>query len=192
MKRRKMKKNPAPAWILLAFVSERGREKRLHFDGKKFTTKGKAKRFADSRAAVAAARKLQKRFAAALKGVRLRVEPLRPPNLTHFQKNPSGFRRAVDAYAAELDKADDLLNDFSGHRGKEVLSVREPAFKTGLVVGEVLGVMYSATRDGRKINYCHEFRPKSRPLLASNSDGSRIQFVGGRYEFTDRGIVDRD
>lgn len=188
---KKLRRNPAPAWILLAFVKERGREKRMHFDGKKFTTKGKAKRFVDSPAAVLVARKLQKRFAAVLKGVRLRVEPLRPPNLAHFQKNPSGYRRAVDAYAAELDKADDLLNDFSGHRARSVLRIKEPAFKTGLVVGEVLGVMYSATRDGQKINYCHEFRPKSRPLLASNSDGSRIQFVGGQYEFTDRGIVDR-
>lgn len=188
-KRRSMRANPAQ-WLLLAFVNEGGREKRLHFDGTKFTVKGRAKRFPDSRAAANLGRKLREKFPV-LKKVRLRVEPLKVPRISKYQTNPSGFRRAVDAYAAELDKADNLLNDFSGHRAREVVAVKEPPFKTGLVVGEVLGVMYSAVRDGTKINYCHEFRAKSRPLLAANSDGSRIQFVGGRYEFTDRGIVDK-
>lgn len=187
---KRTKRNPSSRWILLAFVRDRSREKRLHFDGKKFTTKGKAQRFDDSREAARVGRALMKKHAQALKGVRLRVEPLRAPNLAHFKKNPSGFRRAVDAYAAELDQADDLLNSFAGRSAREVLSIKEPPIRRGLVVGKLLGVMYATTRDGKKEKYCHEFKSQSQPLLVANHDGSRIGIVGGRYEFTERGIVD--
>jgi hypothetical protein len=183
-------RNPSPRWVLLAFVRKGRAEVRMHFDGKKFTTRGKARRFPDSIEAATKGRALMKAHGNALRGVRLRVEPLRAPNLAHFKKNPSGLRRAVDAYAAELDKADDLLNSFAGRSAREVLAVKEPAIKRGLVVGKLLGVMYETTRDGKQEKYCHEFRKQSQPLLVSNFDGSRIGIVGGRYEFTERGIVD--
>lgn len=170
-------------------VPEGGREKRLHFDGKNFTTKGKARRFPDAKAAAMQGRRLQKKFPVLAK-VRLRVQPLNAPHSSSFRRNPEGYRRAADAYARELDAADDLLNDFSGHRAREVLSVRERPIKAGLVVGDLLGVMYATTRDGKRLQYCHEFRPSSRPLLVASHDGSRIGIVGGRYRFTDRGIED--
>ena len=176
-------------WILLALVPSGGREKRLHFDGKKFTTKGKARRFPGAVDAANFGRQLRRRFPVLAK-FRLRVQLASAPNLSSFKKNPSGYRSAVDAYARELDQADELLNDFSGHRGREVLSVRERPIKTGLVVGDLLGVMYATTRDGQKEKYGHEFRSKSRPLLVASHDGSRIGIVGGRYRFTERGIED--
>ncbi len=187
--RKRLKRNPSGKWLLLAFVPAGGREKRLHFDGKKFTTKGKARRFDDSRAAANFGRKLRERFPVLAK-VRLRVQLVGAPNLSSFKKNPGGYRGSVDAYARELDAADDLLNDFSGHRAREVLSIRERPIKTGLVVGDLLGVMYATTRDGKHEKYCHEFRQKSRPLLVASHDGSRIGIVGGQYRFTDRGIED--
>lgn len=176
-------------WILLALVPHGGREKRLHFDGKNFTAKGKARRFDDAKDAAQVGRRLRKKFPVLAK-VRLRVQPLNAPNSSSFRKNPDGYRRALDAYARELDAADDLLNDFSGHRAREVLSVRQPPIKAGLVVGDLLGVMYATTRDGKRLQYCHEFRQKSRPLLVASHDGKQIGIVGGRYQFTDRGIED--
>jgi hypothetical protein len=183
------KRNPSPKWLLLAFVAVGGREKRLHFDGKNFTTKGKARRFDDSREAAAFGRRLQKKFPV-LARVRLRVQPVTAPNLAGFKKNPSGLRSAVDAYARELDEADDLLNAFAGRSSREVLAVKQAPIKAGLVVGNALGVMYETIRDGKKEKYCHEFREKSRPLFVSSHDGSQIGFVGGRYRFTERGIED--
>lgn len=183
------KRNPSGKWLLLAFVPSGGREKRLHFDGKNFTTKGKARRFEAAVDAANLGRRLRARFPVLAK-VRLRVEPIGAPHLSGFKRNPAGYRSAVDKYAAELDAADELLNDFSGHRAREVLSMREPALKAGLVVGDLLGVMYATTRDGKHEKYCHEFRQKSRPLLVASHDGSRIAIVGGRYRFTDRGIED--
>jgi hypothetical protein len=180
---------PSRKWLLLAFVPSGGREKRLHFDGKNFTTKGKARRFDAAVDAANFGRRLRARFPVLAK-VRLRVEPVGAPHLSGFKRNPADYRSAVDKYAAELDAADKLLNDFSGHRSHEVLSVRERPIKAGLVVGDLLGVMYATTRDGKRLHYCHEFKHSSRPLLVANHDGSRIGIVGGRYRFTDKGIED--
>lgn len=187
---KRTKRNPSSKWVLLAFVkSSRGRETKLHFDGANFTLKGKAKRFPDSFEAARTGRRLRDRFPV-LKKVRLRVQPLNAPHFSGFKSNPSGYRSAVDSYRRELDQADDLLNAFAGRSGREVLSVRERPIKTGLVIGDALGVMYETVRDGKKEKYCHEFRKSSRPLFVSSHDGSRIGFVGGRYRFTDRGIED--
>ncbi len=183
------KRNPSPKWLLLAFVPVGGREKRLHFDGKKFTTAGKARRFDDSIEAATFGRKLRKRFPVLAK-VRLRVAPVSAPHSSGFKRNPSGYRRSVDAYARQLDRADDLLNAFAGRSAREVLAVKDKPLKTGLVVGDCLGVMYETTRDGQKEKYCHEFKKNSRPLLVADFDGSRIGIVGGRYRFTERGIED--
>jgi hypothetical protein len=59
-----------------------------------------------------------------------------------------------------------------------------------LAFGELLEVKYRTTRDGQTELYRHPFRASSRPLLAARHDGSRVYIVGGRYRFTDRGIVD--
>lgn len=183
---KRTKRNPSAKWLLLAFVPSGGRERRLHFDGKNFSAKGKAHRFPDSVAAARKGNALRRRFPVLAK-VRLRVAPVDAPHSSGFKRNPVS---AVERYARELDAADDLLNNFSGHRGREVLSMREPAIKAGLVVGDLLGVMYATTRDGKHEKYCHEFKRGSRPLLVANHDGSQIGIVGGRYRFTDRGIED--
>jgi hypothetical protein len=111
-------------------------------------------------------------------------------------------RRSGNAYAIctaqenpavkDLSKAKKLLKDFSGHDVSEVLQIDEPKDKTGLVVGQLLGVPYRAVKNGKADNYYHEFKPKSRPLLVASSDGKTLRIVGGRFEFTRRGIEDRD
>ena len=66
-----------------------------------------------------------------------------------------------------------------------------PNPKTGLVIGELDGVLYTTERDGVTESYIHEFDENSRPLLASASDGKSLHILGGRYAMTDRGIVDK-
>lgn len=99
-----------------------------------------------------------------------------------IRKNPS--RR--DA----VEKADALLESFSGSRASKELRARQRPIRTGLVVGKLAGVMYEADRGDGKHNYFHRFKGSSRPLLISDHDGSQLGIVGGRYSFTDRGIVD--
>ncbi len=69
------------------------------------------------------------------------------------------------------------------------MQLRNP--KTGLVIGELDGVLYSTVRDGKKEKYIHEFKRKSRPLLIASSDGDSLHIVGGQYEFTNAGIEDK-
>jgi hypothetical protein len=70
------------------------------------------------------------------------------------------------------------------------LKVSAPQIRAGLVVGDLLGVMYSTIRDGIREDYKHEFAKNSRPLLIAKHDGTQIGIVGGQYRFTDAGIED--
>lgn len=62
----------------------------------------------------------------------------------------------------------------------------EVAFK----VGDVDAILYTTKRDGKTEHYIHEFKKSSRPTLISEYDGSKIAVVGGRYRFTEAGIID--
>lgn len=90
----------------------------------------------------------------------------------------------------EIAQAQQLHRDFSGHEATRGTKVRSQPLRTALAVGPVEGIMYSAKRDGKTLRYFHKFGKKARPLLVANHDGSSVAIVGGRYRFTDRGIVD--
>lgn len=66
-----------------------------------------------------------------------------------------------------------------------------PKQDTAFTIGELDGVLYTTTRDGKKEPYIHEFKARSRPLLASSFDGQSLYILNGEYEFTDRGIEDK-
>lgn len=84
-----------------------------------------------------------------------------------------------------------LFEDFTGHEA-EVLGAQEiPQDDTLMVVGECEAIAYTATRDGVTESYQHEFRAKSRPVLAVSHDGERLYLLAGAYKFTHRGIEDR-
>jgi hypothetical protein len=91
----------------------------------------------------------------------------------------------------EIAQAENLFRDFSGHEPTRQTKVRVEPMRTALEVGSLAGVMYEATRDGEKELYLHRFKKSSRPLLIANHDGSQLGIVGGRFQFTDRGIVDK-
>ncbi len=97
------------------------------------------------------------------------------------RKNPSG-----DA----VTQADDLLYSFSGARATKEIRVSAKPIRVGLAVGQLSGVMYEADRGDGPHQYFHKFKKSSRPLLIADNDGSQLGIVGGRFRFTDRGIVD--
>lgn len=59
---------------------------------------------------------------------------------------------------------------------------------TMLHVGRCSGILY-ITDEGKE--FIHEFRPNSRPQLVASHDGKTLALLGGAFQFTDRGIVDR-
>jgi hypothetical protein len=106
------------------------------------------------------------------------------------RRNPE-FRGAQRGDKSKLDAAAKRLRDFSGHDPTTVTPMTVRGGKEGLIFGQLDGVLYTTTRDGKREKYIHKFRAKSRPLLAATSDGKQLHIVGGQYEFTEAGIEDR-
>lgn len=92
---------------------------------------------------------------------------------------------------SEVARAEGLFREFTGHEPTRQAKFPRKEMRVALAVGELEGVMYVATRDGKRERYFHRFKQSSRPLLVASHDGSNIGIVGGRYHFTDRGIVDK-
>lgn len=100
------------------------------------------------------------------------------------------MRRKIKRHAKKVHRAARLYENFTGHQAQYVESVQLEAPDVVMLIGELDAVLYSCTRDGKLEHYKHDFRKSSRPLLVSNSDGTALFIVGGRYKFTSRGIVD--
>ena len=100
-------------------------------------------------------------------------------------------RRRNPAPGGDVARAADLYERFTGHDPEELGTVKVPPLpKVAAVVGECDGVLYTTVRDGKAERYIHEFAKKDRPLLCVSPDGRQILLVGGRYRFTEAGIVD--
>jgi len=94
--------------------------------------------------------------------------------------------------ATQIRKAQALYKDFSGHEGNEYEMIEAPKLPAAvLVIGELEGVIYSTVRDDTPERYIHKFKAKSRPMLCASPDGDQLFIIGGNFEFTDRGIVDK-
>lgn len=99
--------------------------------------------------------------------------------------NPVGPTRS------EIEGARERFREFTGHDPEYLDKVKIRTPKTGLVIGELDGVLYTTVRDGERESYIHKFKRNSRPLLVSSHDGKSLHILGGEYEFTERGIEDR-
>lgn len=121
-----------------------------------------------------------------------------------MRRLPRGFgpRRARNPVPpSKVKQGAQLFEDFTGHTprvrrridaGRALGLPIKAGRKIPLVAfGELTEVRYRTIRDGKEEFYRHPFRASSRPLLAARHDGKRIYIVGGRYTFTDRGIVDQ-
>lgn len=106
-----------------------------------------------------------------------------PPSSRAGRPNP----RARTAKA----RAVDLYERFTGHEGEAIGHVNLPPVPSSLaVIGPCDGILYTTVRDGKTEHYKHEFAQGDRPLFCISPDGRSIHLVGGRFVFTDRGIVD--
>lgn len=93
---------------------------------------------------------------------------------------------------SEIRKAEDLYRRFSGHEPESIGKIRltKPP-KCAIVVGTLDGLLYTTVRDGQEEKYIHKFSKRARPLFVVSPDGKQIFIIGGSYDFTERGIVDR-
>lgn len=104
---------------------------------------------------------------------------------------PSSRARGRAAGRNDIERAADLFERFTGHDAVNETRVQVPPLpKVAAVIGECDGVLYTAVRDGVEEKYIHKFRKADKPLLCVAPDGRQILLVGGRYRFTEAGIVD--
>ena len=92
----------------------------------------------------------------------------------------------------DIRRAANLFERFTGHEATVGDRVKVPAWpKVGVAIGVMDGVLYTTTRDGRVEKYIHKFHERDKPEFVVSPDGRGLFMVGGRYDFTERGIVDK-
>jgi len=101
------------------------------------------------------------------------------------------MKRKIQRHRGKVQAAAKLYVQFRGEEPQFVEAVNLQIAPVMMLIGELDGVLYTTRRDGKQESYIHKFKKKSRPLLASSHDGSQIYIIGGRYEFSDAGIIDR-
>lgn len=92
---------------------------------------------------------------------------------------------------SEIRKGADLFERFTGHEAEFAgrVKVADPP-RVGVAIGVLDFVGYTTVRDGVREKYIHKFRASDKPTLVVSPDGKSLHLVGGRYVFTERGIVD--
>lgn len=80
---------------------------------------------------------------------------------------------------------------FTGQRADVEEEIEIPDFAALVGVGEMDAIEYTTERDGVQERYRHTFNAKSRPLLCVTPDGKIIVALGGAFEFTALGFVDK-
>jgi hypothetical protein len=91
-----------------------------------------------------------------------------------------------------VNAAADLYERFTGHEATEGAKIRVPDQpRVAVAIGDVDGILYTTVRDGVVEKYIHKFAKKDRPIFAVTPDGKQLLMVGGNYNFTERGIVDK-
>lgn len=116
-----------------------------------------------------------------------RLARRKPTDNPERKRNPAP--RADEA--AQIEAATALQESFSGHAPANVDTLKVPeTARVYTPVGNLAGVLYDTVRDGKPEKYIHRFRRKSRPLLLTSHDGTELRIAGGRFRFTEAGIVD--
>jgi hypothetical protein len=92
---------------------------------------------------------------------------------------------------ARIKQAIEALEDFTGMDAKNVEVLQTDEKCVYFEIGDVDGILYTTERDGEIESYIHEFKEKARPQLIASYDGQELRIIGGRFDFTERGIVDR-
>jgi hypothetical protein len=98
----------------------------------------------------------------------------------------------VKVNSTELKQAVELYTSFREAKPKRVDVVEMEHPSVVMVIGHLESVDYRTTHGGKLQLYRHDFARGSRPLLCVSADGEQLVLVGGRYTFTEDGIVDHD
>lgn len=116
------------------------------------------------------------------------INPKKKQSKKKAIKNPVKKKISIKE---KIYQAIKLFKKFRGEDPKYVDKVNFPVYNVAMMIGDCDGILYTTTRDGKKESYIHKFSKSARPLLVSSHDGKQIYLVGGKYNFTEDGIVDK-
>lgn len=120
--------------------------------------------------------------------MRKRAKKRKPNYRQKRRANPQPSRQV----RRQLSQAASLYQKFREAEPRYVDAIRiNPLPKVCMEIGKLDGVLYTTTHGGRKQAYIHKFTGRSRPTLATDAKGKRLFIIGGHYDFTEDGIVDR-
>ncbi len=91
----------------------------------------------------------------------------------------------------KVKKAAKLYRRFREEEPKFIDNITVPEMDVCMHVGKCDGILYTTRKNGKTEKYIHEFTGRSKPELIASWDGKQIGLIGGDYDFTDEGIVDR-
>ena len=111
----------------------------------------------------------------------------RPTPPSRMTRNP----RRVRATPLEERQATQLYQRFHGQAPKRIGHVRVQLPRMLMRVGPVPFMYYLAPWKGKETLFKHTFAKHARPILAATHNGRALYLVGGSYDFTRDGIVDR-
>jgi hypothetical protein len=92
----------------------------------------------------------------------------------------------------EVRAAVELYESFREKKPKRLDTIHVKIPRVVVHIGYVEVLWYRTTHGKDVQPYEHKFAAGSRPLLCVSSDGKQLLLLGGRYQFTERGIVDKD
>lgn len=93
---------------------------------------------------------------------------------------------------SEVKQAIRLYRAFRENDPDEITTVLASLPEAAIAVGHVDYIGYTTTHGKKVVAYEHKFRNGSRPLLCASADGKQLLLMGGRFTFTELGIVDVD
>lgn len=104
----------------------------------------------------------------------------------------AGKRPRYSASDPVVKRAASLYERFTGHTADEGHVVDVPDMPRVIVnIGDIDGLLYTTVRDGVVESYIHKFHKNDKPVFGVSPDGKRLFLIGGRFDFTERGIVDK-
>lgn len=111
-----------------------------------------------------------------------------------IKKATGSTRKNPSPRSGDLSGAKRLAARFHGREpgDDEIYTTAKPTVPDAMAnIGQVFAIEYLAERDGTVYRFRHVFRSKSRPQLAVSPDGDFVTMLGGAWQFSEDGFIDR-